>query len=331
MANPEYALVTGGTGFIGQHLVRRLASEGHRVRVLVRATSDRSSLAGLDGVELREGNILEPATLDGLADGIDWVFHLAAAGHVSAQSAAAQRRFEAINVEGLEHVMRVCRGARRFVHFSSTAAMGLIKKPRVSELDPPEPRTPYQRSKRASEERALALGRELALPTVVVRPCMVYGPGGRGEFEKMARWMRRGVFPRVGWGRNLTPLVHVRDVVQGAILAAERGHPGEVYLLTSARSPELAELRRWILEGWGTWAPYPYVPRAAMNAIALGFETYARLRGSTPLATRQNIASTVYDREFSIEKAREHLGYEPQVPFATGIRETIAWFLQTSR
>ncbi len=328
MSKRRKALVTGGTGFIGRYLVRGLAAKGWQVRLLVRTTSDIGNLGDIANVELVEGDILEPQSLEGIADGVTSVFHLAAAGHVSAMSEEAYEEFFKINVGGLENVMRACanRGVEKFVHFSSTAAMGLIRKELVSETDEPEPRTPYQKSKLASERRALELGAELGLPTVVLRPCMVYGVGGFGEFEKMARLMRKGAFPRVGRGRNLTPLVHVRDVVEGALLAAEGGRGGEIYLLTSARSPGLSEIRVWVMRGWGSWAPYPYIPRLAMLAIALFFENFAKLSGGTPMATRQNIANTIFDREFSIAKASKDFGYEPKVTFEDGIRETVAWF-----
>jgi nucleoside-diphosphate-sugar epimerase len=155
---------------------------------------------------------------------------------------------------------------------------------------------------------------------------MVYGVGGAGEFRKIATLMRRGLFPRLGTGRNLTPLVHVSDVVQGAIKAGGRGRAGEVYLLTSARSIELDRMRELVMGAWGQRALYPYVPVWAMSGLAGALEWWAALRGTTPIATRRNIASTAWDREFAIEKARRDLGYEPAMSFERGIAETVAWF-----
>jgi nucleoside-diphosphate-sugar epimerase len=130
----------------------------------------------------------------------------------------------------------------------------------------------------------------------------------------------------VGRGDNLTPLVHVDDVVQAAVRATGRGVPYETYLVASERSPALAELRDWIVEGWGEDARYPYVPAWAMFAAAAGFELIGRLTGTPPLATRRNIANTVYDRAFSIEKARRDLGYEPAIDLHDGVVETVRWF-----
>jgi nucleoside-diphosphate-sugar epimerase len=277
-------------------------------------------------------DICDPSTLVGVAEGVRHVYHLAALGHVAAQSEEAYRNFVRVNVDGTRNVIRACAGVgvEKFVHFSSTAAMGLIRKPVVDENDPPQPVTPYQKSKLESEQAALALGAELGLPTVIVRPCMIYGVGGEGEFKKMATLMRRGLFPRFGGGKALTPLVHVKDVVQGAIKAAEKGRAGEAYLLTSVRSIERAHMREFVLRAWGKRALYPYVPYWAVYGVATLFERWAELSGTTPIATRRNIASVAWDREFSIEKARRELGYEPEVSFEQGIAETVAWMKEAS-
>jgi nucleoside-diphosphate-sugar epimerase len=332
MSSRPQNLVIGGTGFVGQYLVRELVRRGQSCRVLARPTSETGVFAGLDGVEVRIGDICDSSTLSGVADGVKHVYHLAALGHVAAQSEEAYRNFVRVNVDGTRNVMQACAGTgvEKFVHFSSTAAMGLIRKTIVDENDPPQPVTPYQKSKLQSEQAALESGKRLGLPTVIVRPCMIYGAGGEGEFKKIANLMRRGLFPRLGLGKALTPLVHVKDVVNGAIKAAEKGRAGEVYLLTSASSIERARLRELVLAAWGTRAPYPYVPVWAVSGLAGLFEWWAKLSNTTPIATRRNIASMAWDRAFSIEKARRELGYEPEVDFEQGIAETLAWFKEAS-
>lgn len=321
-------LVTGGTGFIGRHLVKELTSQGALCRLLIRSTSDTSTLNEITGVELWKGDLTQPQTIVGIAEGIDYVFHLAAEGHVSAMSEEALNKFTKVNVDGTKNILAACKGhkVKKFVHFSSTAAMGLIKKKLVDESDVPRPVTPYQKTKLESEKVAFQWGKDFVIPTVVVRPCMIYGIGGKGEFYKISQLMRKGMFPRVGCGRNLTPLIHVKDVVQGALKALKNGVPGEVYLLASDRSIDVNEMRHFIMEAWGTKAIYPYVPVWAMFFIARCFELLAKFNGKAPIATRQNIDSTVWDRQFSIEKAKRELGYTPNINFREGIFETINWF-----
>lgn len=318
-------LVTGGTGFVGRYLVRALCEAGERVRVLAR---DPTKMSALPAVEHWRGDVTDARTLRGVCRGVSRVYHLAACGHVSAVSGAARAEFMRVNVDGTRNLLEACSRERpeKLVHFSSTAAMGLIPSSSIDENALPRPITPYQQSKFESERVALELGGALGIPSVVVRPCMIYGPGGKGEFYKFAALMRRGLFPRVGLGPSLTPLVHVRDVVKGALLAAERGRSGEVYLLASATSIPLADLRRLIVQAWGTRAFYPFVPTPLMLAVAHAFEVWSRISGKPPMATRQNVRSTVIGRQFSIEKSRRELGYAPAISFADGIAETVAWF-----
>jgi len=320
-------LVTGGNGFVGSYLVPALLASGRRVRCLVRSPESARSLQAL-GAEAVLGDITDPASLVGLGKGVDEVYHLAAAGHVSAISEQAYRRFTAVNVEGTANLLAACAEAplRRFVHFSSTAAMGLPRVPVVNEETPCQPESPYQRSKYEGERVALAAWARQGIPTLVVRPCMVYGPGGRGEFLKICRLVRSGLFPRLSYGPELTPAVHIRDLVAGVLAAGERGRPGQVYLLTGPASCEMHELRRLILEGLGVRRPYPYVPLPLALAGAALLEALSRLAGRPPLVTRANLVSTAYDRVFDLTKARTELGYQPQVWPAEGVPETVAWY-----
>jgi nucleoside-diphosphate-sugar epimerase len=321
------ALITGGTGFVGRHLVRRLVAQDVDCRLLVRPESDLASLVDLN-LDIVRGDVTEPASLRRVARGIDVVYHLAAEGHVTARSEEAYARFHRVNVEGTRNLAQACRQApiRRFVHFSSTAAMGLIRRSPIDETVPCQPATPYQRSKWESEQVVLQAYQEYGLPAVVLRPCMVYGPGGRGEFQKFCKLFGRGWFPRLGHTPILLPLVHVQDVVRGALLAGERGDPGEVYLLASATSYSLDRIRQVVLEALGIRRPYFYVPVWAAMAGAYVLYTLARIRGQVPLVTPRNVASTLASRVFDIGKARRHLGYAPQVPLDTGIAETVAWY-----
>jgi nucleoside-diphosphate-sugar epimerase len=327
-------LITGGTGFIGSHLVTVLVQRGIRCRLLVRDRK-RAGQQVSDEIELFQGDITNPTSLSGLVKGITHVVHLAAMGHVSALSEKAYQDFFQVNVQGTINLIEACRGEkiRRFVHISSTAAMGLIQKESlVNEIDKPVPVTPYQRSTLESERAALKKGNELKIPVVILRPCMVYGKGNdNGEFFKIAELMRKGFFPKVGRGSNLTPLVHVQDVVQAAIAALEQGKDREIYIIASKVSLPMDELRDLIMKAWGKNAFYPYIPARLMFAISAMIELYARMRGNVPIVTRYNIANTVWDREFSIEKAYRELGYEPSVDFASGIDETVSWYREQQK
>ena len=307
------ALVTGATGFVGRYLVQQLDAKGYQCRCLLRSKRRAEAVPVLANAELIEGDITDLPSLSGMADGVDYVFHLAAEGHVSAVSEEAYQRFQQVNVQGAQNVVKACAGAgiSKLVHFSSTAAMGLIRAPVVDEATPCQPATPYQRSKHRGETSVLAAAREQDVPVVIVRPCMIIGAGG--------------LFPKVGRGPNLTPTIHVKDVVRGAMLAAARGIPGEAYLLAGSSYP-MDEIRRLVVAALGTSPPYPYLPAWVAFAGAWATERLARITGRVPIVTRRNIASTIADRVFSIEKAQRQLGFNPQVSIEEAVHETVRWY-----
>jgi nucleoside-diphosphate-sugar epimerase len=321
-------LVVGGTGFVGRRLVEALSAQGIHCRVAARkrppdGTFDPSM------VEFVPADVTCPDTLAGLAKDVDTAYNLSGAGHVTAMSEEAYQTFYKVNVTGTENLAHACAkySLRRFVHFSSTAALGLIRTRAIDEHMEPEPHTPYQRSKRQGEIALLRIQAKTGLPIVILRPCMIYGPGGKGEFLKFCRLISKGLFPRAGLGDNLTPLVHVDDVVSAAMLAGERGRPGETYLVASDHSPKMAYIHKTVTRALGIWRPYWYVPVWALLTGALVAEIYARWRNQVPIVTRRNILSTVASRVFVIEKARRELGYTPQMPLERGIPSTTAWYV----
>ena len=128
-------LITGGTGFVGSYLVKELVSRGNFCRLLTRRKSHAEGLFKKNKVELWQGDITCPDTLKGIAKDMDYVYHLAAVGHVSAISEEAYKNFIRVNLHGTKNLITECAGSniKKFVHFSSTAAMGLIKNRLTSE------------------------------------------------------------------------------------------------------------------------------------------------------------------------------------------------------
>jgi nucleoside-diphosphate-sugar epimerase len=274
------------------------------------------------------GDLTRRGDLDVVDDSYDVVFHLAARGHVAGIGQEAYRSAFEINVGGTENLLDALSARRidRFVHVSSTAAVGLIPDRPVNEEDLPNPATPYQHSKLRSEEVVREKTAGSTIQSVIVRPCMIYGPGGEGEFLKIVRLMAMGVFPRVGLGRALTPLVHVRDVADGIVAAGVDGKPGSTYFLAGSQSYPMEHLRRVVLSSLGLWRPAIYVPVWAGWLAGMALELAGRAAGKLPIATRRNILSTAANRTFDIGRARRDFGYEPRVEPEEGIPETIDWF-----
>lgn len=323
-------LVTGGSGFVGSKLIPRLHQEGYTIRCLVRSKQKQGEmLQKYPYIETHLGDTTEEKSLIGIENGIDVVVHLAAVGHVSAMSEDAYKKFISVNEVGTQNLVnRFVKSTtlQKFIHFSSTAAMGPVGKKVINENDIPNPITPYQKSKLRSEKIIEEAYEKHNFPGIILRPCMIYGEGGYGEFYKFCKLMKKGVFPKVGLKKNLTPLVNVEDVVEGTIGAIRKGMPGECYLIASECSLEMDVLHRFIMQAIGSRAIYPYIPSFLALMGARAIEMFARIFRKEPIVTYRNIKSTVTDRVFDISKAKNELGYKQNVDFRQGIKKTIEWY-----
>jgi nucleoside-diphosphate-sugar epimerase len=318
-------LITGATGAIGGHLVKRLREEGHICRCLVRKTSKIENLKKYE-VEFVYGDICDADSLKGITRDIDIVFHLAAEGHVSSSSKAAYIKFQKVNVEGTENLLRECQNSEinKFIHFSSTAAMGLIENVVADENTDCVPATPYQIAKYQSEQTAINMWYDKGLPVVVLRPCMVYGEGCKGEYLRIFNYMKRGIFPKLGRGKKLTPLINVKNLIDSAVNAMESGVPGNVYLLID-QSVEIDVLRKKVLNILSTDSFYPYLPAWFGLILVDCYEKISKILGIEPKITKRNIKSTISDRIFSTAKAEKDLNYKRRVSLDEGLKETIKW------
>jgi nucleoside-diphosphate-sugar epimerase len=308
-------LITGASGFVGHHLAARLAGRNDvALRCLVRSSSDRSSLAGLP-LRFVEGDLTDPTTLRGICDGVDVVYHCACAKPGTfAQTRDAVDAFEAVNVAGTLALARAVlqSGVRRFVHLSSTGAMGVLEG-EVDETVACHPTTPYGRSKREAEIGLLDLHRDERLPVVILRPCLVLGSGRTDtELLQLFRLVRRGVFPVFKGGFQIKPLVHVADLVSAMELAARRAQEGEVYLVTSGAPYSVRQVAETAASVMGKHRSHIRVPMVAGHLAALMLEGLGRALGSDPPLTRSRLRLFVADRRIDIGKMRA-LGYRPEV------------------
>lgn len=315
--------VTGGTGFLGHHLVPRLLAEGYRLRLLVRRTSDVRWLPE-QGVDPVLGDITDPESVRRAMDGCVYVVHAAALFRFWGPESDFQR----VNVEGTRIVAREAlqAGVRRLVHISAVAVVGEVPPGVViDEQTPCHPCDPYQRTKYAAERLVLDMAARERLPVVVLRPGAIYGPHGRYAFNRLFiedPW--RGLHIQVEGGRRLTFPVFGPDVAEAVCLALQRGRLGEVYNIcdhpvTHVHINHLVSRlagmnpRRW------------NVPRQALIGLAALMECWASWSGREPFYPL-NLRHYVFaDWCVSSEKAVRELGFQP-TPLEKGLRETIAWF-----
>jgi dihydroflavonol-4-reductase len=321
------ALVTGGTGFIGANVVRELLAAGATVRVLARPGGDRRALEGVR-VELAEGDLLDAASVRRAVAGVQTVYHVAADYRLWTPDPAALYR---ANVEGTRAVLEAAgqAGAGRVVYTSSVGALGIPK-----DGTPGTEETPvaladmvgdYKRSKFLAEQVALDFARR-GLPVVVVNPSAPVGPWDvkpTPTGQMIVDFMRGRMVATLDTGLNI---VHVRDVARGHLLAAERGKPGERYILGHAQGNlALADIFRLLASITGGRAPRFRVPYALAWCSAAACEGFARVTGRPPAVPLTAVRMARKRMYFSPAKAVRDLGL-PQTEPRVALADAVAWF-----
>lgn len=312
-------LVTGATGFIGQHLIRRLlGTEAGHVRMLTRSPRSAAELFGSHErgrLELVFADLSLADDLEPLCEDIDVVFHAAAAVLHRPGVSNAAPTFRQVNVEGTARLARAAAGAgvTRFVHLSSMAAMGMQPEDIVDECTPCRPDSPYGRSKRNAELQLLGICQAQGLETVILRPCLVSGEGQRGgQLLTLFKLCRRGWFPVIGKCLELEkPLVDVHDLVAALLLAAVKGGNGEIYLVHSDGGHTLRQFVETAGRLVGNARPYRRIPRALAHIIVGALAPLAGLAGRSPPLTANQVSQFISARHIDMTKARTELGFRP--------------------
>jgi len=314
-------LVTGASGFIGWHIARLLVERGHRVRVLVRPSSQTREL----DVERVTGDLRDAASLDRAVVGCGLVFHVAADYRLWAKD---PRELYESNVEGTRNLLEAARkaGVDRVVYTSTVGCIGIPKDGLGDETVPvtlEEMSGAYKRSKFLAERVALDAAAS-GFPVVVVNPTAPVGdhdvkptPTGKIVVDFL-----KGALPAfIDTGLNL---VDVRDTAEAHLLAAERGRPGERYIVGS-ENLTLARILQTLARLTGREAPRVKLPYAVAYAAGLVTTGWARITGRPPLAPLDAVRMAKKKMFVSIEKARRELGFSPgAVDVALG--RAVEWF-----
>jgi nucleoside-diphosphate-sugar epimerase len=316
------AFVTGGSGFIGGALIRRLVADRWDVHALVRSEASAQKVTAL-GAHAIAGDLADLPSMAVGAQYCEVAFHCAA--HLG--DWGTREEFERGNVQGTRNALAAAHqaGLRRFVHVGTEAAL-LAGQPLV-EVDERAPlrfdSPALYSSTKARAEEAVIEANHNGLETVVVRPRFVWGRGDTTLLPLLTDSVRSGRFAWIGGGHHRTSTTHIENTVHGLMLAARRGAPAGVYFVTDGEPVVFRDFITRLLATQGIDAPTRSVPTSVARAVAATSEAAWRLLplpGRPPL-TRLTVWVSGLETTIDITRAREELGYAPVKTIDQGLAE----------
>lgn len=308
------AVVTGAAGFLGSHAAAELDRRGWSVRGLDLRPDDERGIAAAD--------VRRPGPWCSALAGADLVVHTAAIVAESGDRAS----FYDVNVGGTRTVLEAAaeRGVSRVLHVSSIVVYGTDFTDGVTEDAPLVPTgNPYTDTKVSSEHQALRVAADTGLDVIVVRLGDVYGPGSQPWTVRPLQLMRRNLFALVDGGRGILTPTYVDDAVRGVVAAAAHDGRHRVFNITGGDGVAAREFFGHYADALGV--TLRSAPRPAIAALSHLIAGVARLRGRPAPVSAEALECVTHPGTYSIERARRHLGWEPQVGLQEGMAHTLRW------
>lgn len=319
--------VTGATGYIGNNLAHRLAGEGYKVHALCRS-ANKAGLLNHKNIRIFDGDITDYNSVLTAMQGCEQVYHLAAFARVWAKDSST---FYRLNVEGTKNVLEAARaaGVKKVVFTSTAGVLGPSGLKPLTEDDARigEVMNEYEDTKTQAEALCREYCDKYGMHIVTVNPPRVYGPGIESESNAVTRLIK--LFLKGKWrimpgdGKRTGSYVHVDDVVNGHILAMEKGRSGERYILSGVNASyiEFFDIMRKLT---GSRTKLYNFPVWLMMFSSYCLMAYTWFTGKAPLLTPKWVKKYFYDWSLSCEKAQNELGYTYR-PLEEGLRETVEW------
>jgi nucleoside-diphosphate-sugar epimerase len=320
------ALVTGGTGFLGASLVRRLLGEGARIRVLARSRTKAKPLADL-GAEIVIGDVTDQAAVEVAVQGMQVVYHLAGPLLVPGIPASEYRQTHVLGTTLLLDCCEKAPGVQRFVYCSTTGVLGVTGDQPADENASLRPTNVYEQAKADAETEVRRRWR-YCFPVVIARPGLVYGPGDihlLPFFQTILRHRFRPIGRRRAW---LHP-IYIDDITEAFVLCGQRRAAiGECFHLAGKEPVPISELASAIARAEGTSLPPGSIPVFAARAVArLGDRLPPGLRQRAPLTTSR-LDFLTHSRVYDVSKTARMLGFAAPTDLPTGLARTVAWYRQ---
>ncbi len=320
-------LVTGGTGFTGKALVKRLLDDGHQVVAMDYKEGVKTQELRAWGAEVVIGTVTDRDCVKRCLEGIDVVHHLAAAFR---EMTVPEKYYWDVNVGGTRIMLEesFARKVKKFVYCSTCGVHGNVRVQPGTEKSPIEPADYYQKTKYEAEPVVLEYVKK-GMPCTIIRPAAIYGPGDPERFYMIFKRVATGKFPMFGDGKTTYHPVYIDNLVDSFVLAQDpaKGN-GEAYLIADEHYVEIEDLVKRIAKAMGVAVKIPHYPIWPVIIVGHIVEKACKPFGIAPPIFPRRVDWYRMNRAFSIDKARRDLGYKPRVELDEGLRKTYAWYKQ---
>lgn len=321
--------ITGATGFIGSHLAKALAADGHAVKVLIRREKDASKFSEQNIIPVL-GELSDKTVLTQCLKDVDVVFHLAA---LRGGFGMTLEDFKRVNVGLTELLVEECKKqtVHHFIYCSSVSVMGHLTQKPGDESFPYNPATLYGIAKAEAEKMVLSANSQ-DFKVTVVRPVITYGPGDDwGMLTKLIGLVDRRHYATVGSGRNTVHLCYIDDMVQGLIRASGVQENGKIYIIAGEHEISINELVSLVKKHLGVGMPIFHIPLFLARGIADLLQLLVNMKilsfnAKAPVVTNDSIDIMALDRSYTAAKAKREIGYMPLVDYDEGVKRTVAWY-----
>jgi len=318
-------LVTGGTGFTGKALVKRLLDLQHTVISLDYQEGLKTQEIRDWGAEVIIGSVTNREVVKKCMAGVEFVYHLAAAFR---ELDVPNTYYDEVNVEGtrivLEEALSV--GVKKFVYCSTCGVHGNVDHPPAAETAPIQPADYYQRTKYEAEPLTLEYGAK-GMETVIFRPAAIYGPGDPERFFMIFKRVNKGFFPMFGSGKTYYHPLYIDNLIDAFILVLEPGKgAGETYLIADEEYVGIEDLVRRVGKALGVQVNIPHFPVMPLVIAGHICEKICRPFHITPPIFPRRVDWYRQNRAFDIAKAKKDLGYQPKIGLDEGLKRTGEWY-----